>query len=91
MSRVEPCGTWQYAQSVCCPAGARVGVEEALLRHQDEGPLGVVAAQAPDSLAAISSSVGPRCTVPACAHAAAVQGTGPSRARSSLNTPGPYR
>ena len=25
MSAVEPFGTWQYAQSVCLPAGARVG------------------------------------------------------------------
>ena len=25
MSTVEPFGTWQYAQAVCCPAGARVG------------------------------------------------------------------
>lgn len=25
ISTVEPCGTWQYAQAICFPGGARVG------------------------------------------------------------------
>ena len=39
MSTVEPFGTWQYAQTVCLPAGARVGSNRLVLGEQHERPL----------------------------------------------------
>ena len=89
MSTVEPLGTWQYAQTTCLPAGGARCIEETLLGEQDERPLGIRPAHASPSEAAISSMVPPTCTVAARRHRLSRQGMGPSRARSSLNTPGP--
>ncbi len=51
-------------------------VEEALLRYENEGRSGCRPCATILSPAAISSSVPPRCTVPARRHASAAQGIG---------------
>lgn len=88
MSTVEPAGTWQYAQKVCPPlvGSAAYGWTASTYGRGECRPALVSA-----SLSAISSSVPPRCTVPASATAGSRHGTGPSRAQSILKTPGPYR
>ena len=53
------------------------------LRHSPRGHVGLAAGDL--------ASVPPRCTVPASRQAGACQGTGPLSAKSTLQTPGPYR
>ncbi len=89
MSRVEPCGTWQYAHPVCRPAGARDGSHPVACTSSTNGRSGCSPRATAASLATISSSVPPRCTVPARATSGAAHGIGPSSAQSSLKTPGP--
>ena len=80
MSTVEPFGTWQYAHSVCRPAGARRAVEQARLGDEHERALRVPAAATVASAAAISSNVPPTCTVAADDVAGSRHGTGSDRA-----------
>ena len=89
MSTLEPFGTWQYAQAVCRPAGARVGSKRLCWASSTYGRSAISPRHGAASDAAISSSVAPRWTVAARAHSSARQGIGPSSAQSSLNTPGP--
>ena len=63
MSTVEPGGTWQYAQAVALPAGARDGSHAAYWTNSTYGRSGWRPAATSASLAAISSSVPPRWTV----------------------------
>ena len=41
MSTVEPAGTWQYAQAVCLPAGARDGSQRPYWTNSTYGAVGV--------------------------------------------------
>ena len=84
-----PDGTWQYAHRVCWPAGARVGSATPGWTTRQYGRSGRRPAFTSASLRATSASVPPRWTVPASRHAAAVHGTGPLSAQSTLHTPGP--
>ena len=90
MSTEEPGGTWQYPQSVCCPAGALVGSTTPGCATRQKGRSGCRPAFTSVSLRATSSKEPPTCTVPASRQAAACQGTGPLSAQSTLQTPGPY-
>ena len=90
-STVEPFGTWQYAQTVCRPAGARVGSNRLVWVSSTNGRSGTRPAATSASPRAISSSVPPRWTVAASSNSGACHGMGPSIARSSLKTPGPWR
>src|SRR5439155_43814 len=85
MSSDEPFGTWQYAQAACLPSGTRDGSKRLVCASSTKGLPTGRPLQAPHSEAEISSNDPPRCTVPARAHSAARQGTGPSNAQSTLN------
>jgi hypothetical protein len=85
MSIVEPLGTWQYAHAVCWPRGARESSNSDGCTSSTYGRSGVRPLHTSRSEYAISSSVPPRCTVPARAHGAARHGIGSSRAQSTLN------
>ena len=89
MSTSEPAGTWQYAQAVVLPAGARVGSHGAYWTNRTNGRSGWRPAATSASAAAISSSVPPRWTVAARRGPSAVHGIGPSSAQSTLKTPEP--
>ena len=76
---------------MCLPAGARGRVEQALLRDEDERPLRDAPPRCDRRLGdgdlverAAEVHASPRART-----ASAVQGIGPSRAKSSLKTPGP--
>jgi len=60
MSTLQSNGTCAYAQSVCCPCGARVFVKQTLLCHEHEWTLGQFAVGNVAFAAAISSSVPPK-------------------------------
>src|SRR6185312_17271492 len=88
-SRDEPFGTWQYAQAMCFPAGARVGSNKVGWASKTNGWSAISPFHGARSDAAISSKVPPRCTVPARAQASAFHGIGVFKAQSTLQTPGP--
>jgi hypothetical protein len=80
MSSVDPFGTWQYAQSVCFPVGARDGSKRLCCATRTNGRSGCRPRHTADSDAEMSSNEPPRWTVPARKHSAARHGTGPSSA-----------
>ena len=87
--RSEPLGTWQYAHAICFPAGARLASKRLCCATSTNGRSEGAPAHVARSLAAISGSVPPTCTVAARRHSGSRHGIGPSSARSSLKTPGP--
>src|SRR5215467_11207491 len=76
-STSDPDGTWQYAHSVCLPAGALVGSITPGCATRQYGLSACRPAATSASLRATSSKVPATCTVPACRQASACQGTGP--------------
>ena len=64
-SPLQPFGTWQYAQAVCLPSGARVGSKSVCWARSTNGRSAGAAGPGARSEAAISSSVPPRWTVAA--------------------------
>ncbi len=89
-----PCsrsGTWQYAQTVCLPAGARVGSKRLCCASSTNGRAGNPPPATSRSPAATSSRLPPRCTVPARRHASASPGDGSVQRVIHLEDPGPVR
>ena len=91
MSTVDPFGTWQYAQAVSTPLGARLGSNSDCWASRMNGRSGWRPLATSSSAAATSAIVPPTCTVAARATSGFDHGIGPSSAQSTLNTPGPYR
>src|SRR5438094_8624606 len=90
MSTFEPRGTWQYAQAVCLPCGARDASNRLCCARRTYGLSGHLPFATASSPAAISSAEPPRWSVPARRHALTFHGLGEFKAQSILNTPGPY-
>jgi hypothetical protein len=88
---VDPLGTWQYAQPVCFPSGARPRSNSLCWQSSTYGRSGCSPRQIAASPAAISSNVPPRCTVDASRHRGSFHGMEPSSAQSSLKAAGPCR
>src|SRR5215469_1239351 len=83
-------GTWQQAQAVWKPAGARDGSKSLGCDRRTKGRSECSFLQELRSERVISARVPPRWTVPARAHWGALQGIGARSAQSILKTPGPY-
>ena len=82
-------GTWVSIHKVWPPAGARLGSATVCWPTMSMGRPGTMPRRASWAAAAMASRSPVRCTTPASASSGAAHGAGPSRARSTLNTPVP--
>jgi len=82
MSTIDPRGTWQYAQAVCLPCGARDASNRLCCARRTYGVSGHLPFATASSPAAISSAHPPRWSVPARRHALAFHGIGEFKASS---------
>ena len=84
-------GTWVSIHSVWPPAGARLGSATLCWPTISMGRAGTMPRRASWAAWAMASRSPVRCTTPVSARPGAAHGAGPSRARSTLKIPVPYR
>src|SRR5262245_60039886 len=89
ISIFELFGTWQYAQAVCLPSGARELSNRLCCASITQGRSGQRPLLTIRSLSTISADEPPRCTVAANLQSDDFQGIGELNAQSTLKTPGP--